>query len=89
MVVYNIGQVSLRQASCPDHLLGRMNATIRFVTWGAMPIGGLVGGALGAAIGARDTLILSATGMSLSFLWLILLSPPRGASKTSPSFHRG
>ncbi|MEO9138840.1 MAG: MFS transporter, partial [Jatrophihabitans sp.] len=33
-VVYNITQVSFRQGLCPPHLLGRMNATIRFMVWG-------------------------------------------------------
>jgi Na+/melibiose symporter-like transporter len=33
VVVYNVAQVSLRQALCPDRLLGRMNASIRFLTW--------------------------------------------------------
>ena len=36
--VYNINQVSLRQAITPQHLQGRMNATMRFLVWGTMPI---------------------------------------------------
>ena len=47
-VVYNVAQVSYRQAICPDHLLGRMNASVRFIVWGTIPIGGLIGGALAA-----------------------------------------
>ena len=42
--VYNITQVSLRQTITPDRLLGRMNATMRFIVWGVMPIGGLLAG---------------------------------------------
>ena len=56
VIVYNVAQVSYRQAICPDHLLGRMSATMRFVVWGTMPIGGLIGGALGAWLGVRGTL---------------------------------
>ena len=32
-------------ALCPDHLLGRMNATSRFVSWATLPLGGVLGGA--------------------------------------------
>jgi hypothetical protein len=42
VVVYNVTQVSFRQALCPERLLGRMNATMRFLVWGTMPIGGLL-----------------------------------------------
>ncbi|WP_228255267.1 MFS transporter [Ornithinimicrobium avium] len=44
VVVYNIAQVSFRQRLCPKPLLGRMNASIRFLVWGPMPIGALLGG---------------------------------------------
>ena len=37
IVVYNITQVSFRQLLCPEHLLGRMNATIRFAGLGHDP----------------------------------------------------
>ncbi len=55
-VVYNIAQVSFRQAICPARLQGRMNASIRFLVWGTIPIGGLVGGVLGQAIGIHAAL---------------------------------
>lgn len=65
-VVYNINQVSLRQTITPEHLLGRMNATMRFLVWGTMPIGGLAGGALGEAIGLHATLWVVAAGSALA-----------------------
>jgi MFS family permease len=61
-VVYNVTQVSLRQAITPERLQGRMNAVMRFVVWGALPLGSLVGGALASTIGLRSTLIVSAIG---------------------------
>jgi MFS family permease len=70
-VVYNVAQVSFRQAVTPDHLLGRMNASIRFLVWGTIPIGGLLGGALGELIGLRATLLVAAVGMVLSPGWVI------------------
>ena len=69
--VYNVNQVSLRQAICPDRLQGRMNATMRFLVWGTLPIGGLVGGVLASTIGLRSTLWVAAIGGALAFLWVI------------------
>ena len=46
VVVYNIVQVSYRQAICPPRLQGRMNSVMRFMVWGTIPLGTLVGGAL-------------------------------------------
>jgi MFS family permease len=70
-VVYNVAQVSFRQAVTPDRLLGRMNASIRFLVWGTIPIGGLLGGALGELIGLRATLLVTAVGMLLSPVWVV------------------
>ncbi len=68
-VVYNINQVSLRQAITPLRMQGRMNATMRFMVWGTMPIGAFVGGALGKAIGLRPTLWIAAVGGLVCFLF--------------------
>ncbi|MBC2878714.1 MULTISPECIES: MFS transporter [Streptomyces] len=75
-VVYNVAQVSFRQLLCPDALLGRMNATLRFLVWGTMPFGALVGGAVAGAYGARAAVWLCAAGFLLVPLPL-LLSPLR------------
>jgi MFS family permease len=76
VVIYNITQVSFRQGLCPPALLGRMNATMRFLVWGTMPLGGFLGGVLGATIGVRETLLVVAIGGSLAFL-PVYLSPLR------------
>jgi hypothetical protein len=75
-VLYNINQVSFRQRLCPERLLGRMNATMRFVVWGVLPLGALAGGAIGTALGLRPTLWLAAAGNALAGLWLVF-SPLR------------
>ena len=77
VVVYNITQVSFRQAICPERLQGRMNSVMRFIVWGTIPLGSLAGGALGTWVGLRETLVIGAVGSGASFLW-ILLSPQRG-----------
>jgi predicted MFS family arabinose efflux permease len=71
-----VNQVSLRQAITPDGVQGRMNATMRFIVWGTMPIGALLGGFLGEVIGLRGTLVVAAVGALLTPLW-VLLSPVR------------
>ena len=53
LVIWRIAQVSLRQAITPDHMLGRVNAVSRFMMWGTIPLGTLLGGALGSTIGLR------------------------------------
>ena len=42
-VVYNIQQVTLRQAITPERMQGRMNSAMRFLVWGPIPLGGLAG----------------------------------------------
>lgn len=74
--VFNVNQLSLRQAITPDRLHGRVNATMRFIMWGVTPVGALLGGLLAEGIGLRTTLLMAAAGVLLAFLW-ILVSPVR------------
>lgn len=76
VVVYNVNQVSFRQRLCPDRLLGRMNATMRFVVWGVLPVGALIGGVLGSFLGLRATLWIGVIGEVLAGGWLVA-SPMR------------
>ena len=76
VVVYNIVQVSYRQAICPPRLQGRMNSVMRFIVWGTIPLGTLTGGALASSIGLRETIVIGAFGEGLAVLWL-LFSPQR------------
>ena len=75
-VVYNVAQLSYRQAICPPRLLGRMNAAVRWVVWGTIPLGGVLGGALGAWLGVRPTLWLAFAG-SWAAGWWVFFSPLR------------
>jgi MFS family permease len=58
-IIYSIANVSLRQRLCPEHMLGRVNATMRFLIMGLFPLGALLGGVLGEFVGPRATLWLS------------------------------
>jgi MFS family permease len=75
-VVYNIAQVSLRQAITPERIQGRMNSVMRFIVWGTIPVGAITGGALASQIGLKETLIIGGAGCCLPFL-PVLFSPVR------------
>ena len=75
-VVYNIAQVSLRQAITPERIQGRMNSVMRFIVWGTIPLGSITGGALASQIGLKQTLIIGGAGCCLPFL-PVLFSPVR------------
>ena len=76
-VLYGINYLSLRQAITPDRLLGRMTATMRFLTVAAAPLGSLAGGALATVIGLRATLLtIGVLGLLLAAA-AVLWSPVR------------
>ena len=83
--IYVITALSLMQTLTPERLLGRMNASRRFIVFGAIPLGSLTGGALASTIGLRPTLWVGAIGACFCFL-PIALSPIRhlGAMPTEP-----
>ena len=45
-IVWNVVTVSLRQRIIPTDLFGRVNSVYRFLSWGVIPLGALLGGAL-------------------------------------------
>ena len=75
-VAWNINQVSLRQAITPQRMQGKMNATMRFIVWGTMPIGAIIGGALAQTIGLHQTIWIGALGGLVAFI-PVTLSPVR------------
>ena len=74
--VYGINEVSLRQAVTPDHMLGRVTATVRFIGIGAFLLGSLMGGALAGTVGLRWTLVLGGASGVMGAAWLFV-SPVR------------
>jgi MFS family permease len=84
IVVNNVVAVSLCQMMCPDDMLGRMNATSRFLAWAMLPFGGIIGGALGTALGLRATMWVTAAGLLASAVVLVgsgalRVADPRGS----------
>ncbi len=80
LTVYDINQVSLRQAIAPAHVLGRVNASVRVTEFGAVLLGTVVAGYIGETVGLRETLWL---GVALSLLAAVALalSPVRAVRR--------
>ena len=64
-VLWNVITVSLRQTIIPDALLGRVNSVYRFLAWGMMPIGSILGG---VAVTVTEAISDRALGLRTPFL---------------------
>jgi predicted MFS family arabinose efflux permease len=69
--IYNINQVSLRQTIVPDRVQGRMNATVRTINWGTMPVGAIIGGTLGSTVGVIGTILVGGGLQGAAVLWIV------------------
>ncbi|WP_308425857.1 MFS transporter [Nonomuraea cavernae] len=76
-ILYNVGQLTYRQTVAPEHMLGRVNATVRFVVWSTMPLGALLGGVVAQQIGVRQALWVFMGGRLISFVPLLFSPLPR------------
>jgi MFS family permease len=76
VVLYNVSAISLTQALTPERLLGRVNASRRFIVWGTIPLGSLVSGGLASWIGLRPTMFVGTIGCALAAI-PIAISPVR------------
>ena len=82
-LVYNINQVSFRQAITPERMQGRMNATMRFLVWGTIPIGSLLSGILATLFGLSTTIWI---GAILGFLpFVFVFASPMRSLRTMPT----
>jgi predicted MFS family arabinose efflux permease len=76
VLIYNVTISAFRQAYCPPQLLGRVVATMRFVLFGTMPLGALLGGALASLLGTRTAVWLLLLG-NLIPIFVLYFSPLR------------
>jgi MFS family permease len=89
--LFDVNQVSLRQALTPERLQGRMNATMKFLIMGAAPLGAFTGGLLAEQIGLRPTLLVAAVGAALASFWVLFSSlralrePPERVQEPAPA----
>jgi MFS family permease len=75
-VVYNVAQVSLRQAITPLEMQSRMNATMRFIVWGTIPVGFVMGGVMASVMPVREAMVIAAVATFASIV-PVLISPVR------------
>jgi MFS family permease len=87
-VTYNITALSYMQATTPNRMLGRMNATRRFIVWGTIPMGSLLGGVVASQLGLRTAILTGAIGATLAFV-PVLLSPFRSLKVVVPLIEPG
>ncbi|MGF1618508.1 MAG: MFS transporter [Acidimicrobiia bacterium] len=96
VMLWNIITGSLRQTLIPDNLLGRVNSVYRFLGWGMMPIGAVLGGVLvsvmepvaGRDLALRIPFLVAAGATFLLFFYALpRLNSTRiaEARQTSPS----
>jgi Na+/melibiose symporter-like transporter len=81
--VYEINQISLRQAIAPPAVLGRVSAAERFGGMLAMLVASVIAGVLGSIVGVRFVLALGSACMFAGAL-IIFASPLRGLRDAPP-----
>lgn len=54
---FNVVFGSIRQRIVPNHLLGRVMASFRVISWGSLPLGALIGGIVGQTFGLTAVFI--------------------------------
>lgn len=86
VVAGNVLKASFQQRYCPAELLGRLTASSSFLTYGALPLGALLGGALGTALGLRPAMWITTAGIPLA--GLILFFSPIRRSRDLPTSRR-
>jgi MFS family permease len=76
--IEGVAELSLIQSVVPDHILGRVNATLEVFSHGiAYPLGALLAAALAGWIGVRGGIAIGWAGMAVSILLLVLSPLPR------------
>lgn len=70
----NVNLDTFAQQYVPSDMLGRLAAGLRFVAYGAIPLGAVMGGLLGNALGTRTAILIMTALLPLTGLFL-LFSP--------------
>jgi predicted MFS family arabinose efflux permease len=81
--------LTLRQLRTPDHLLGRVNATMRWISYGVIAVGAALGGLVGDALGTRAAIAIGCAGNLLTVVWVVCsplrrIREPRGVRVSDP-----
>ena len=77
---------TLRQASVPEHLLGRVTSAYRMIALGAVPVGGLLSGALASAFRLRAPFLVGAIALAV---FAVVLAPVLTTRRLDAAIGRG
>jgi MFS family permease len=77
--IANVNQLSMRISLTPDHLQGRMNASVRFLMWSVVPVGALAGGFAAERFGLVPTLVVAVIGTTAASFGYLLIPPQEKA----------
>jgi predicted MFS family arabinose efflux permease len=73
-ILWTVGSTTLRQAITPANMMGRVSALNSTATYGARPLGALLGAAISARFGMGPCLVAAAAGFVVQ-AWIIAVSP--------------
>jgi len=73
-ILWTVGSTTLRQAITPAGMMGRVSALNSTATYGARPVGALLGAAISARFGMDACLVAAALGFAVQ-AWIIVISP--------------
>lgn len=76
MLAFTVLAAGVRQLLAPEHARGRVLGTLRFIEWGSMPLGSVIGGAVGEVFGSIPALVVSAVLLACASVW-VLATPLR------------
>ena len=76
-ILWTIAQTTLRQAVTPGAMLGRVSALMMMMSFGARPIGALLGGFVGERYGLGTAILLSGAGFVVQAAVILLSAVPR------------
>jgi MFS family permease len=85
ITIWSIIAVSLRQKIVPDHLFGRVNSVYRWFSWGAMPIGALLGGFIAQRWGLRAPYFFGAGVVLVAFVLVASRVTERAIADAMPT----
>ncbi|OAJ57472.1 MFS transporter [Paraburkholderia ginsengiterrae] len=73
-ILWVVGSTTLRQAITPERMMGRVSALVSTATYGARPVGALLGAAISARWGV-DACLVTAAAAFLTQALIIVMSP--------------
>ncbi|GAB3795218.1 MFS transporter [Humibacter antri] len=76
-VLWTISTTTLRQTVTPANMLGRVSALVTMATYGARPIGAIIGGLVASWFGVQECLIVAAAGFVIQFVCIGVSALPR------------